>query len=83
MFVGCYWYQRTKNPAAVALERLGGLKGGKARAATFSSRQRTPSADAQKRLGKASVKNQQATSVHAEVLIQRQFTSLGFLPCQN
>jgi len=29
-----------KNPAAVALGRLGGLKGGKARAATLSKRRR-------------------------------------------
>lgn len=30
-----------KNPAAVALGRLGGLKGGKARAAKLSKKQRT------------------------------------------
>lgn len=30
-----------KNPAAVALGRLGGLKGGKARAKSLSSKQRT------------------------------------------
>ncbi|MEK7239196.1 MAG: hypothetical protein AAB224_01285 [Gemmatimonadota bacterium] len=30
-----------KNPAAVALGRLGGLKGGKARAATLSAAQRS------------------------------------------
>ena len=30
----------TKNPAAVALGRLGGLKGGKARAASLSARRR-------------------------------------------
>jgi hypothetical protein len=30
-----------KNPAAVALGRLGGLKGGKARAKALSARQRT------------------------------------------
>ena len=30
-----------KNPAAVALGRLGGLKGGKARAASLSSERRT------------------------------------------
>jgi len=30
-----------KNPAAVALGRLGGLKGGNARAATLSKKQRT------------------------------------------
>lgn len=30
-----------KNPAAVALGRLGGLKGGKARAAKLSSKQRS------------------------------------------
>lgn len=32
--------QPTKNPAAVALGRLGGLKGGKARAASLSSSRR-------------------------------------------
>jgi hypothetical protein len=32
--------QEGKNPAAVALGRLGGLKGGKARAATLSKRRR-------------------------------------------
>jgi hypothetical protein len=32
---------REKNPAAVALGRLGGLKGGKARAAKLSAKQRT------------------------------------------
>ena len=32
---------REKNPAAVALGRLGGLKGGKARAEKLSSRKRT------------------------------------------
>jgi len=32
---------RPKNPAAVALGRLGGLKGGKARAATLSARKRS------------------------------------------
>jgi hypothetical protein len=32
--------ERTKNPAAVALGRLGGLKGGKARAAKLSEKQR-------------------------------------------
>jgi len=32
--------QSTKNPAAVALGRLGGLKGGKARAAKLSAKQR-------------------------------------------
>lgn len=31
----------TKNPAAVALGRLGGLKGGKARAKSLSSKKRT------------------------------------------
>jgi len=31
----------TKNPAAVALGRLGGLKGGKARAASLSAKQRS------------------------------------------
>lgn len=30
-----------KNPAAVALGRMGGLKGGKARAASMTARQRT------------------------------------------
>ncbi|OLD28032.1 MAG: hypothetical protein AUJ04_02510 [Acidobacteria bacterium 13_1_40CM_3_55_6] len=33
--------EREKNPAAVALGRLGGLKGGKARAAKLSRRKRT------------------------------------------
>jgi hypothetical protein len=33
-----------KNPAAVALGRLGGLKGGKARAATLSKAERSESA---------------------------------------
>lgn len=44
----------TKNPAAVALGRLGGLKGGKARAATLSASQRTEIAAkaAQARWGK-------------------------------
>lgn len=32
--------EQGKNPAAVALGRLGGLKGGKARAATLSSQRR-------------------------------------------
>jgi hypothetical protein len=32
--------ERTKNPAAVELGRLGGLKGGKARAAKLSARRR-------------------------------------------
>jgi hypothetical protein len=32
--------QRKKNPAAVALGRLGGLKGGKARAAKLTAEQR-------------------------------------------
>jgi hypothetical protein len=32
--------ETTKNPAAVALGRLGGLKGGKARAASLTSKQR-------------------------------------------
>jgi hypothetical protein len=31
----------TKNPAAVALGRLGGLKGGKARAASLTAKKRT------------------------------------------
>lgn len=31
----------TKNPAAVALGRLGGLKGGKARAASLSKKERS------------------------------------------
>jgi hypothetical protein len=31
----------TKNPAAVALGRLGGLKGGKARAASLSAKKRS------------------------------------------
>ena len=34
----------TKNPAAVALGRLGGLKGGKARAETLTAKQRKQSA---------------------------------------
>lgn len=33
--------QEGKNPAAVLLGRLGGLKGGKARAASLSSKQRS------------------------------------------
>ena len=33
--------QPTKNPAAVALGRLGGLKGGKARAAKLSAKKRS------------------------------------------
>ena len=33
--------ERPKNPAAVALGRLGGLKGGKARAATLTPRKRS------------------------------------------
>ena len=33
--------QPVKNPAAVALGRLGGLKGGKARAARLSAKRRT------------------------------------------
>lgn len=33
-------FQREKNPAAVALGRLGGLKGGKARAASLSAKRR-------------------------------------------
>jgi hypothetical protein len=44
-----------KNPAAVALGRLGGLKGGKARAAKLTSEQRRESARmaAARRWGKA------------------------------
>lgn len=44
---------REKNPAAVALGRLGGLKGGKARAITLSAAQRSNIAKkaAQKRWG--------------------------------
>lgn len=44
----------TKNPAAVALGRLGGLKGGMARAATLSASQRAEIATkaAQARWGK-------------------------------
>lgn len=34
----------TKNPAAVALGHLGGLKGGKARAANMTKKQRTEAA---------------------------------------
>lgn len=43
-----------KNPAAVALGRLGGLKGGKARAAKLSAKKRSEIAKkaAQKRWGK-------------------------------
>lgn len=37
---------RTKNPAAVALGRLGGLKGGKARAKSLSAKQRSEIAKA-------------------------------------
>jgi len=33
--------QRKKNPAAVALGKLGGLKGGPARAATLSAKERS------------------------------------------
>lgn len=33
-------FQREKNPAAVALGRLGGLKGGKARAAKLSAKKK-------------------------------------------
>ena len=46
--------QDGKNPAAVALGRLGGLKGGKARAAKLSSKRRSEIAKkaAQKRWGK-------------------------------
>lgn len=36
--------QPEKNPAAVALGRLGGLKGGKARAAKLTEKQRSASA---------------------------------------
>jgi hypothetical protein len=36
--------EREKNPAAVALGRLGGLKGGKARAEKLSAKQRKQSA---------------------------------------
>ena len=36
--------KRKKNAAAVALGRLGGLKGGKARAAKLSARERSASA---------------------------------------
>jgi hypothetical protein len=45
---------REKNPAAVALGRLGGLKGGKARAEKLSARRRTAIAKkaARKRWGK-------------------------------
>jgi hypothetical protein len=35
---------RVKNPAAVALGRLGGLKGGKARAAKLTAKQRKDAA---------------------------------------
>jgi hypothetical protein len=43
-----------KNPAAVALGRLGGLKGGKARAASLSP-------DERKRIAKAAAKKRWAT----------------------
>jgi hypothetical protein len=36
--------EREKNPAAVALGRLGGLKGGKARASKLTSKQRKTAA---------------------------------------
>ena len=36
--------ESTKNPAAVALGRLGGLKGGKARAAKMTAKQRSEAA---------------------------------------
>ena len=36
--------QHKKNPAAVALGRLGGLKGGKARAAAMTAEERTEAA---------------------------------------
>ena len=38
------WRLEKKNPAAVALGRLGGLKGGKARAARLSEAERSESA---------------------------------------
>jgi len=45
--------EKTKNPAAVALGRLGGLKGGKARALKLSAKKRTEIAKkaAQRRWG--------------------------------
>ena len=46
--------QERKNPAAVALGRLGGLKGGKARAATLSKSRR---AEIARRAAKARWKN--------------------------
>jgi hypothetical protein len=46
--------QASKNPAAVALGRLGGLKGGKARAQSLSKRQR---ADIARRAATARWKN--------------------------
>jgi hypothetical protein len=46
--------QESKNPAAVALGRLGGLKGGKARAQSLSKRQR---ADIARRAATARWKN--------------------------
>ncbi len=47
--------EETKNPAAVSLGRLGGLKGGKARAAKLSPERRKEIAQlaAKKRWGKA------------------------------
>lgn len=42
--------EHEKNPAAVALGRLGGLKGGKARAASLSAKKRS---DIAKRAAKA------------------------------
>jgi hypothetical protein len=50
--------QPEKNPAAVALGRLGGLKGGKARAQSLSAKRRKEIAKkaAQKRWGKRAEK---------------------------
>jgi hypothetical protein len=46
--------EKKKNPAAVALGRLGGLKGGKARAAKLSAKERSAIA---RKGGKNSWKN--------------------------
>jgi len=49
--------QPEKNPAAIALGRLGGLKGGKARAAKLSARRRT---DIAKKAAKARWQNRES-----------------------
>lgn len=53
--------QREKNPAAVALGRLGGLKGGKARAKKLSARKR---ADIAKKAAQARWKKSGAPNEH-------------------